>query len=86
MGLEFVKGSPPPYECGDRARSDDTGPEQRLATAIMEICVRLICRENAPTIIWAPSHSGIEGNEWARCAVENVGGSAARDNPKVVVA
>ena len=56
-----------------RARSDDTCPGQRFATAIIAVCSR---RERTQQL-------GCRGNEtadeWARSAAESVGDSIARD-------
>ena len=55
-----------------RELSDSTGPGQRFAIAIAEVCNRLASRVNTLTLRWAPSHSDIEGNEvaddWAKMA------------------
>lgn len=57
-----------------RIRSDETGPGQRFAIAIMEVCDRLASRGNGLTVRWVPSHLGAEGNEvadeWAKMAAE----------------
>ena len=57
-----------------RIRSDETGPGQRFAIAIMEVCDRLASRGNGLTVRWVPSHPGAEGNEvadeWAKMAAE----------------
>ena len=50
------------------------GPGQRFAIAAMEVCHRVLARDNNVTIRWVPSHNGIQGNEtadeFARAAAE----------------
>ena len=65
-----------------RARSDEIGPGQRFAVAIIEVGSRLASRGNTLTLRWMPSHLGIEGNEiaddWAKRAAEDQGDSFPR--------
>lgn len=67
----------------ERARTDETGPGQRFAISIMEVCSSLSNRGNTPTLRWVPSHLGVEGNETAddraKGAVESLGDSVPRD-------
>ena len=49
----------------ERVRADTTGPGQRFAIAAMEVCPRLLARENEVTIRWVPAHRGIPDNERA---------------------
>ena len=52
----------------DRVRTDVIGPGQRFAVAAMEVCDRVLARQNTVTIRWIPAHIGIQGNEsgWVR--------------------
>lgn len=47
----------------ERIRTDALGPGQRFAIATMEVCSRILARENDVTVRWAPAHYGIAGNE-----------------------
>ena len=66
----------------ERASSDEMGPGQRFAIAIMEVCDRLASRGNTLTLIWVPSYVGVEGNEtvdeWAKAAAESLGDAIPR--------
>ena len=57
------------------ARSDNTGPRQRFAIAIIEVCSRMASPGNVLTLRWVLSHSDIGGNEvadaWAKDAAES---------------
>ena len=61
----------------NRAASDEMGPGQRFALALMEVHSRLASRWNALTLRWVPGHMGVEGNEvrdqWAGEAAESLG-------------
>ena len=48
-----------------RVRSDDQSPGQRFATAAIEVCTRILTRDNELTVRWVPAHSGATGNEVA---------------------
>ena len=56
----------------DRVRSDTTGSGQRFAIAAMEVCSRIVIRDNEVTIRWVPAHHRITGNgkvdEYAKAA------------------
>ena len=63
----------------DRARCDALGPGQRFTVAAIEVCSRVLARDNGATIWWVPAHSGASGNEVAdkyakAAAVGNVPG------------
>ena len=45
--------------------SDHIGPGQRFAIAAIEVCDRILTRNNQVTIHWVPSHSKVKGNEKA---------------------
>ena len=47
----------------DRVRSDNPGPGQRFAFAAIEICTRILERDNSVTIRWVPAHSGASGSQ-----------------------
>ena len=49
----------------DRVRTDALGPGQRFAIAAMEVCDRVLARDNDVTIRWVPTHLGVPGNEKA---------------------
>ena len=49
----------------DRVRSNALGPGQRFAMAAIEVCSRVLARDNEVTIRWVPSHSKASGNEVA---------------------
>lgn len=70
-------------EAIERARSDEMGPGQGFAVAIIEVCSRLTSRGNALALQWVTSHLGIEGNEiadgWAKRAAEDLGDSVPRE-------
>ena len=44
-----------------RVRTDVIGPGQRFAIAAMEVCDRVITRQNTVAIRWVPAHLGIQG-------------------------
>ena len=46
-------------------RTDALGPGQRFAIAAMEVCGRVLARDNEITIRWVPAHSRVAGNEKA---------------------
>ena len=46
-----------------RPATDNTGPGQRFAAAMIEVGERIQRRGNSVTIRWAPTHEGAEGNE-----------------------
>ena len=48
-----------------RVRTDALGPGQRFAIAAMEVCGRVLARDNEVTIRWVPAHSKAAGNEKA---------------------
>ena len=48
-----------------RVGNDGLGPGQRFAVAAIEVCSRLMTRDNEVTIRWAPTHSGAASNEVA---------------------
>ena len=41
----------------DRVRTDAMGPGQRFTIAAMEVCGRLLARDNKVAIRWIPAHS-----------------------------
>ena len=49
----------------DRIRSDSIGPGQHLAVASIEVCTRILARDNEVSIHWNPAHHGVLGNEKA---------------------
>ena len=49
----------------ERVKTDTIGPGQRFAIAAMEVCTRLLAKENQVTIRWAPARHGVPGNERA---------------------
>jgi hypothetical protein len=49
----------------DRVRTDALGPGQRFAIAAIEVCDRVLSRDNEVTIRWVPAHSKVAGNEQA---------------------
>ena len=49
----------------ERVRSDRIGPGQRFAIATIEVCDRILTRDNQVTIRWVPSHNRVGGNEMA---------------------
>ena len=56
-------------------RYDTLGPGQQWARAAIEICSRLVSRQNEVSILWIPTHAGVEGNEMAdQFAKEAAGG------------
>ena len=61
----------------ERIRTDAFGPGQRFDIATMEVCSRILARENKVTVRWVPAHYEIAGNEktddFARATAE--GGS-----------
>ena len=48
-----------------RIGDDALGPGQRFAVAAIEVCSRILARDNDVTIRWVPAHSGATGNEVA---------------------
>ena len=48
-----------------RVGDDSLGPGQRFAVAAIEVCSRIINKDNSVTIRWVPAHSGATGNEVA---------------------
>ena len=48
-----------------RVRDDALHPGQRFAVAAIEVCSRVLSRNNDVTIRWVPAHSGATGNEVA---------------------
>ena len=65
----------------DRVRADTSGPGQRLAIATLEVCARVLARDNDVTIRWVPAHHRVTSDEiaddFAKAAAE---GSAPRDD------
>ena len=49
----------------NRVRDDALGPGQRFGVAAIEVCSRILARDNEVTIRWVPAHSGASGNEVA---------------------
>ena len=49
----------------DRVRSDAFGSGQRFAVSAIEVCSRILTRDNEATARWVPAHSGASGNEVA---------------------
>lgn len=49
----------------DRVGTGAIGPVQQWARAAIEVCSRVMSRDNQVTILWVPAHSGIAGNEEA---------------------
>ena len=45
--------------------TDDVGPGQFLARAAVEVCSRVVGRDNEVTVLWVPAHVGIARNEEA---------------------
>lgn len=44
---------------------------QRFAVASMEVCTRILSRDNDATICWVPAHNGNEkADEYAKAAAE----------------
>ena len=41
------------------------GPGQHFAVAAIEVCSRILTRDNSVTFRWIPAHSGAAGNEVA---------------------
>ena len=65
-----------------RAASDEIGPGQRFAVALMEVHGRLASRKNTLTLRWVPGHMGVEGNgvadEWAGEAARSAEDAVSR--------
>ena len=59
-------------------RGDTIGPGQRFAAAAIEVCTRILARDNEVTIRWVPAHSGASGNE---VADEHTKAAATGDAP-----
>ena len=58
-----------------RIMTDAVGPGQFLARAAVEVCSRVVGRDNEVTVLWVPAHVGIARNEEAdRLAREAVEG------------
>ena len=55
-----------------RVRDDALGPGQRFAVAAIEVCSRILTRDNEATIRWVLAHSRAAGNDsadmYAKCA------------------
>ena len=49
----------------ERVRSDHIGPGQRFVIVAIEVCGRILTRDNQVTIRWVPSHNKVEVNERA---------------------
>ena len=49
----------------ERIRTDYLGPGQQFAIAAIEVCIRIMSRQNKVTICWVPAHHAIQGNETA---------------------
>ena len=49
----------------DQVRTNTHGPGQRFAIAAMEVCGRVLARDNEVTIHWVAAHHGVAGNERA---------------------
>ena len=49
----------------DRVRTDILGPGQHFAITAMEVCGRVLARDNDVIIHWVPAHSKVAGNEKA---------------------
>lgn len=49
----------------ERIKTDSIGSGQRFAIATIEICTRLLARDNEVATHWAPAHHGVPGNEEA---------------------
>ena len=54
-----------------RVGDDAPGPSQRFAVAAIEVCSRILARDNDVTIRWAPAHSGARGNKVANEYTKN---------------
>ena len=54
-----------PTSAINRVRDGDLGPGQRFAAAAIEVCSRILARDNEVTIRWVSAHSGASGNEMA---------------------
>ena len=52
----------------NRVRSGAVGSGQHLARAAIEVCSRILNRDNEVTALWVPAHVGIAGNEADRLA------------------
>ena len=48
-----------------RLRTDSLGPGQQWARAAVEVCSRIVSRQNEVSVLWVPAHAGVEGNERA---------------------
>ena len=60
----------------NQIRSDAIGPDKHFARSAIEVCSRLVSRDNKVTALWAPAHVEITGNEEAdRLAKEAAEGS-----------
>ena len=49
----------------NRVRTDAVGPGQHLARPTIEVCSRIVSRDNEVTVLWVPAHVGIAGNQEA---------------------
>ena len=67
-----------------RMRDDALGPGQRFAVAVIEVCPRVLPRNDDVTIRWVPAHSGAEDNKvadrYAKSAA--IGGDLVEELPE----
>ena len=63
--LGAVRSSLQRFAAIDRVRIDALRPGQRLATAMMEVCDRVMSRDNEITILWVPARRTVARNELA---------------------
>ena len=69
-----------------RARSDQLGPGQCWARAIIEVASEVVARGNSIDIRWTPAHRGVRGNEVAGGMAKEAAGGQTRDVPDQVSA